>query len=134
MTPGRTALNANPHAAPGHSAQLGAATALLLVQLSLCGVGLREDAARPVSPEHVQLRLDPNRATAAELELLPRIGAKIADEIIEYRESIRDGPAFRTAADLDRVPRIGPLTVELLRPYLQFPDTPRDPSNEQRTP
>jgi len=75
-----------------------------------------------VTPARVQLRLDPNRATAAELELLPRIGPKLAQAIITYREAAVKKPAFAAAEDLDRVPRIGPVTVELLRPYLSFPD------------
>jgi competence ComEA-like helix-hairpin-helix protein len=75
-----------------------------------------------VTPARVQLRLDPNRATAAELELLPRIGPKLAQAIIAYRDASVKKPAFAAAEDLDGVPRIGPATVELLRPYLSFPD------------
>jgi competence ComEA-like helix-hairpin-helix protein len=81
-------------------------------------------AAEPpaVTPARVQLRLDPNRATAAELELLPRVGPKLAQAIIAYRDAALIKPAFTVAEDLDRVPRIGPATVELLRPCLSFPD------------
>ncbi len=78
--------------------------------------------APPVSSAQVQLRLDPNRATAAELELLPRIGEKLAANIIAYRDSVACPPAFRRAEDLDQVQRIGPVTVELLRPYWLFPE------------
>ena len=70
--------------------------------------------------EQIRLRLDPNTATLAELQLLPRIGPQLAANIIAYRESVTCRPAFRRAEDLDRVMRIGPVTVERLREYWDF--------------
>jgi competence protein ComEA len=58
-------------------------------------------------------RIDVNRASVAELQLLPRIGPTLAARIVEERE--RSG-AFRDLADLGRVRGIGPRTLERLAP------------------
>ncbi len=57
--------------------------------------------------------VDLNRASAEELQLLPRIGPTLAARIVEERE--RGGP-FRSVAELARVRGIGPRTVERLAP------------------
>jgi competence protein ComEA len=56
--------------------------------------------------------IDVNRASAAELDLLPRIGPTLAQRIIATRES--EG-SFASLDDLQRVKGIGPRTVERLR-------------------
>lgn len=61
-------------------------------------------------------RLDLNRATAEELQLLPRIGPRLADRILEEREH---GGPFRSLRDLTRVRGIGPRTVERLAPLAE---------------
>lgn len=60
-------------------------------------------------------RLPLDRASAADLELLPGVGPTTAARIIESRAT--DGP-FRTVDELARVKGIGPRTVERLRPFL----------------
>ena len=110
------------------------ATALLVLHAAYALVDRAPSAAPPLSPAALHLRVDPNRATAAELDLLPRIGPKISGAIITYRNSVHEPPAFRTPEDLDRVPRIGPATVELLRPFLCFPDIGQQPPAEHDTP
>lgn len=60
-------------------------------------------------------RVDPNRASAAELETLPGIGPAIAARIIAEREA--NGP-FRSLDELLRVSGIGPATLDRLRPHL----------------
>lgn len=52
--------------------------------------------------------IDVNRASAAELELLPGIGPGLAARIIEDRAQ---RGAFASVADLERVRGIGPRTV-----------------------
>ncbi len=67
-------------------------------------------AITPIEPASFG-RVDVNRATAEELETLPRIGPALAQRIIADREA--NGP-FATIADLDRVKGIGPATLEAL--------------------
>ena len=56
-----------------------------------------------------------NTATAAQLQLLPRIGPAMAERIIEFRET--NGP-FNTADELLAVRGIGSRSLELMRPYI----------------
>ena len=65
--------------------------------------------------------MDVNAASAADLELLPRIGPALARRILEARP-------FATVDDLVRVRGIGPRTLERLRPLVQVSAAdPRDP-------
>ncbi|MGE0482240.1 MAG: ComEA family DNA-binding protein [Phycisphaerae bacterium] len=81
--------------------------------------GLFRDEPRGRTPTP-RLTIDPNTASAAELMLLPRIGPKLAANIVTFREAAAHRPAFRCVEDLDAVERIGPATVALLRPHLRF--------------
>ena len=58
-----------------------------------------------------------NTADATQLALLPGIGPKAADSIIEYRKSAGD---FTSIDDLVKVKGIGPKSMEKLRPYLSL--------------
>ena len=61
--------------------------------------------------------LDPDRATARDLDRLPGVGMRLAKEIVSDRE-IR-GP-FGSAEALLRVDGIGPAAVRRLEPFLRF--------------
>jgi len=78
---------------------------------------------RPLAPGE---RLDPNTASAAELARLPRIGMRLAKEMVADRE-LRG--FFGSVAELDRVAGIGPATVRRLEPLLRLgravPTSPR---------
>lgn len=63
--------------------------------------------------------LDPNTATAEELQRLPRVSRALAERIVAER--LRVGP-FTSPADLTRVPGIGARTAERLAPFLEFGD------------
>ena len=67
--------------------------------------------------ESLTERLDINRATQAELELLPNIGPTLAGRIIAFRES--DGP-IRSLTHLTDVRGIGVRTAEAIEPYVRF--------------
>ena len=62
-----------------------------------------------------EMRLDLNRATAAELTVLPGLGPALAGRIVSDREQ---RGRFRSVEDLDRVPGIGAATVERVAPYV----------------
>src|SRR5690606_8007739 len=59
--------------------------------------------------------VDINRATAAELERLPGVGAALARRIIAHRDS---AGAFDSVDQLDRVRGIGPALLAKLRPLV----------------
>lgn len=60
-------------------------------------------------------RVDINRASAVELELVPGIGSVLAGRIVEFRD--RYGP-FAEVEDLLEVRGIGPKVLERLRDYV----------------
>lgn len=66
-------------------------------------------------------RLDLNRATAAELELLPGIGPTAAARIVAFREQIG---GYRHVEELARVKGIGEKTLARLRPLVFVGDVP----------
>ena len=65
-------------------------------------------------------RIDPNRATADEIDRLPRIGPALAARIVEWRTG--HGP-FRSLADIDSVPGVGPSLMREIAPLLTLPAT-----------
>lgn len=73
----------------------------------------------PVTPKKTIApgTINPNTAGLEEFELLPGIGPKIAQRIIEFRKA--EGP-FSTADDLILVKGIGPKKMEEIRPFLKF--------------
>lgn len=75
---------------------------------------LREIEQAP--PQAARFVVDLNTAGAVELEQLPGIGAKLAQRIIETRETA--GPYVRPA-DLQRVRGIGVKKTAQLRPYVR---------------
>lgn len=62
-------------------------------------------------------RLDPNRADARDLALLPGIGPVRAAAIAEHASL----EPFARLEDLERVGGIGPKTTKQLAPWLEFP-------------
>jgi competence ComEA-like helix-hairpin-helix protein len=78
--------------------------------------GNSTDYAGSVIPS-VPRPVDINRATAAELEGLPRVGPALARRIIERRTN--HGP-FRSLDDLRHVRGIGPATALLVAPLVTF--------------
>lgn len=70
--------------------------------------------ARPLGPDE---RIDPDRASAAELARLPRVGLALAKKIVADREA--RGP-FGGPAGLDRVPGVGAGLLAALGPHLAF--------------
>jgi len=75
------------------------------------------DAVRLARPLAAGERVDLDRAPAAELVRLPRIGPSLAARIVADREE--RGP-FGSLAALGRVPGIGEATLAALKPYAAF--------------
>jgi len=71
------------------------------------------------------LRLDPNTATAAQMQLLPEIGPITAQKIVATRQAQQregiDRPFLRQS-DLTKVPGIGPKTVRRMAVHLDLPE------------
>ncbi len=107
-----------------------------IVLCVLAALVLAVGAARYVSPhfertkpvqklepgQRVDYRVDLNKATEGELDLLPGIGPAKAKRIVEYRQS--HGP-FKELADLARVPGMNRDCVAKLR-GLVTPDAAGD--------
>lgn len=63
------------------------------------------------------MRIDPNAADAAMLELLPGVGPGIAQHIVQTRG---EGVVFRDARDLERVKFIGPSLAQRVGPWTVY--------------
>ncbi len=71
---------------------------------------LRTECSKPY-----KFQVDPNRASAAELQTLPGVGEKLAEAILREREDF--GP-FQKSEDLLDVRGIGQKRLEAIQPYL----------------
>jgi competence protein ComEA len=74
-------------------------------------------AQKPAANAQLQGTVNINTADAAQLELLPGIGPKMAESIIAYRSSVG---TFNSIEDLINVKGIGPKSLEKLKPYLSL--------------
>src|SRR3954453_4590845 len=74
--------------------------------------------ARPLGPSE---RIDADRATAAELARLPRVGMALAKRMVAYREA--HGP-FGGLPGLDGVSGVGPGLLGTLAEHLSFSGVP----------
>lgn len=70
--------------------------------------------SRPLGPDE---RIDADRATAAELARLPRVGMALAKKMVAYREA--HGP-FGGLPGLDQVPGVGPGLLATVGEHLSF--------------
>jgi competence protein ComEA len=80
-----------------------------------------QPAASPGRADTVQLLININTATLAELESLPEIGPVTAQAIITYRSE--HGP-FRTIEAIDAVPGIGPATFDAIKDLITVGEVP----------
>lgn len=80
------------------------------------GLALSTIVAQPVLAEgDTHASVNVNQATAAELQNLPRVGAKLAERIVQQRA--QHGP-FKRVEDLMEVKGIGEKMFTTLRPYV----------------
>lgn len=71
--------------------------------------------AEPIGRAPSVARMNINRATASQLERLPRIGPKMAERILTYRNT---HGAFKRVKDLTNVRGIGEKTLAKLKPFV----------------
>jgi len=96
---------------------------------------VRTGAAPRMTGEGARLRdgagIDPNRASADELALLPGIGPRLAAEIVATRARLG---GFRSVDELGKVRGIGARKLATLRPFLRSPserlEQPADPEGD----
>jgi len=88
------------------------ARAALALAAVLCVSGL---ASADTSDAATGKKININQASAKELANLPRIGAKVADRIVDYRQS---HGSFARVEDLMEVKGIGEKLFVTLKPYL----------------
>jgi DNA uptake protein ComE-like DNA-binding protein len=81
----------------------------------------------------LQLRVNPNTAHVADLELLPGIGPVLANRLVERRTQPPAAPAYRDMEDIDNVAGFGPVRIEQLRPFLRF-DGGNSPASTRTAP
>ena len=62
-------------------------------------------------------KINVNKATVEQLQVLPRIGIKVAQRIVDYRKAHK---GFKTVEELRNVKGIGAKTLEGLRPYVSL--------------
>jgi competence protein ComEA len=74
-----------------------------------------------ISSPNLGARIDLDRASAAEMEALPRVGPALAKRLVANRDSV--GP-FGTLEGLKRVKGVGPATIRLLEPLVTFGGRP----------
>ncbi|MGA7614590.1 MAG: helix-hairpin-helix domain-containing protein [Thermoanaerobaculia bacterium] len=86
----------------------------LISMLLMLGVSTAFAADQAPAPAKAGV-VNINTADAGQLSLLPRIGPKAAQRIVDYRKA--NGP-FKTTTDLMQVKGIGDKTFQLLSPYL----------------
>jgi competence ComEA-like helix-hairpin-helix protein len=82
--------------------------------------------ARPLGPGE---RLDPDRATVAQLARLPGVGPALARRIVADRESLG---VFGDITTFGRVRGIGPATLDRLAPRLTFGGRPAEATGSVR--
>lgn len=71
----------------------------------------------PVQPSTYRIHL--NRAQAAELTLIPGIGPRLAEAIVQHRE--KEGP-FRRIGDLEKVGGLGPVKTSVIKQWILHDD------------
>ncbi|MDR2169173.1 MAG: helix-hairpin-helix domain-containing protein [Planctomycetaceae bacterium] len=77
-----------------------------------------------------QFYVDPNNAVKAEFQTLPGIGAKLSDNIINYRNTIKQ---FDEIDDLLNVHLIGKKKLDAIRPFVKIYQNPSHNQNHKIT-
>lgn len=98
---------------PGLSRSRRATAAIVLVLIGISAWAIATSRSAKTAPASAP-RVDLNRASVHELQLLPSVGPAIAARIVADREE--HGP-YASVDDLERVPGVGERTVRRLRDH-----------------
>jgi competence protein ComEA len=104
-----------PWSPPAARVLLAGAAALFVAALLAVPAGRRPLETPVADDPRLELRLDLNAASPAELEALPGVGPALAARIAAHRAA--RGP-FRSVDDLREVPGVGAKVVAALRPFV----------------
>jgi competence protein ComEA len=85
------------------------------IHAALVALAIALGLAPAATSAQTQKTVNINAASAAQISLLPRIGAKVAARVVAYRSA--NGP-FKRIEDLMEVKGIGEKQFERLKPYL----------------
>ena len=96
----------------------GAVVVVLGCSLTALFSGVSEYFRAPGPPVIGTDFIDINRASAAELSLLPGVGPALAQAIVDDRSA--RGP-FATTADIDRVRGVGPAALARISAFISAP-------------
>lgn len=117
---GARSLRPAPEPATWSAAPDSAAGARLRAATS-DSVSRAEHRSRPLADGE---RLDPNTATADDLQRLPRVGPSLAERMVAWRAA---HGRFRTLADVDSIPGVGPALLAGIAPHLAVAPAPAGP-------
>ena len=81
----------------------------------MCYVGTYGGSGTDTTEKEEVKRINLNTATVEDLTNLPRVGPKLAEAIIQYRN---ENGNFKSLDELKKVPRLGGKTFEAISPYL----------------
>lgn len=87
---------------------------IMVLTLIVAALAVPSFAAEQTAPSSAGV-VNINTADAAQLALLPRVGAKSAERIVAYRG---EHGAFKKTSDLMQVKGFGAKTFELVSPYI----------------
>jgi competence protein ComEA len=88
---------------------------LAIAALAASGLSVAARVRAADAPDDASRKININQASATQLALLPRVGAKAAERIVEYRKS--HGP-FNRAEELMEVKGVGEKLFTELKPYV----------------
>jgi competence protein ComEA len=116
-----TAAKPTGHPFPLPTPVQWALCALVVVLMSALIIQGRQTTKPQAEPEPLLLQpLDLNQASREDFRLLPGIGEKLSQRIVEYRR-LRGG--FRNVEELRNVAGIGPVTLARLRNWVTVTDS-----------